>query len=136
MLYSQLEAQKMRAVLNRSSISEVSPGDTVYVDLRFYGAKWYNSLDLPNADTTRYLVLFSYVCWYHKTSQTNIVAQCLLFNKQYPVNHHFVRVYGNMKVSPATAVMVDSDFVCSFLHVLPVVTKLASLYAYARMEKS
>jgi hypothetical protein len=46
LLYSQLEANKMMAALNRSPISEVKPGDTVYVDLRFYGAGWYNSLHL------------------------------------------------------------------------------------------
>lgn len=38
LLYSQAEAQKMIAAINRSPISEVKPGDIVYVDLRFYGA--------------------------------------------------------------------------------------------------
>lgn len=69
LLYSQLEAQKIIASLNRISITEVKPGDSVYVDLRFYGSGWYNALD-----TTRYLVLFGYIRWFHKTSQTKIVA--------------------------------------------------------------
>ncbi len=38
LLYSQLEAQKMIAALNQFPITEVNPGDSVYVDLRFYGA--------------------------------------------------------------------------------------------------
>ncbi len=82
LLFSQLEAQKVIAALNKSPITEVKPGDVVYVDLRFYGAGWYNALDLPNSDTTRYVVPFSYVRWYHKSSQTKIVAQCVIFKEK------------------------------------------------------
>ena len=123
LLYSQLEAQKMIAVLNRTSISEVKPGDSVYVDLRFYGAGWYNALDLPNSDSVRYVVMFNYTRWYHKTSQTKIVAQCPLFSEEWPVNHHFVRAYGSMKIPPSDAVIVDTEFVRGFPHIMPANTK-------------
>lgn len=71
-----------------------------FVHLRFYGAGWYNAFDLPNADTTRYLVEFVHVRWYHKMSQTKIVAQCPILNKERPANHYFIRAYGSMKVPP------------------------------------
>jgi hypothetical protein len=114
LLYSQLESQKMVAALNRSPITEVNPGDTVYVDLRFYGAGWYNSLDLPNSDSLRYVVIFVYVKWYDKTTRTKIVAQCALFKEEWPVNHHFVRSYGGFKVPPPGSVIVDSELVSRF----------------------
>jgi hypothetical protein len=123
LLYTQLEAQKMIAALNRSPICEVKPGDTVYVDLRFYGAGWYNSLELPSSDSIRYVVLFTYIKWYHKTSYTKIVAQCLLFKEEWPVNHHFVRSYGSCKLPPAGSVIVDSELVNRFPHILPPMAK-------------
>jgi hypothetical protein len=119
LLYSQAEAQKMIAAINRSPISEVKPGDTVYVDLRFYGAGWYNSLALPDADTIRYLVPFRYTRWFHKSSQTKIVARCEIFNEEWPVNHHFVRAYGSVTTPPLGSVMVDSDLAQRYPHILP-----------------
>jgi hypothetical protein len=100
LLYSYAEAQKMIAAINRSPITEVKPGDTVFLDLRFYGAGWYNSLDLPNSDLLRYFVPFTYVRWYHKTSDTKIVALCLIFSEEWPVNHHFVRSYDSFLTPP------------------------------------
>ena len=123
LLYSQLEAQKMIAALNRSPICEVIPGDSVYVDLRFYGSGWYNSLELPSSDILRYVVVFKYVKWYHKTTHTKIVAQCPLFNEEWPVNHHFVRSYGSFKVPPLGSVIVDGELVSRFPHILPPMAK-------------
>ena len=119
LLYSQLEAQKMIAALNKSPITEVRPGDSVYVDLRFYGSGWYNSLDLPSSDILRYVVKFDYVKWFHKTSHTKIVAFCELFQEEWPVNHHFVRAYGSFKVPPEASVIVDSALVHCYPHILP-----------------
>ena len=123
LLYSYVEAQKMIAAINRSPITEVQPGDTVFVDLQFYGAGWYNSLDLPNSDIIRYVVSFTYVRWYHKTSQTKIVAQCAIFKEEWPVNHHFVRAYGSAKLPPDNSQLVDSDLVHQFPHILPPMAK-------------
>jgi hypothetical protein len=123
LLYSQLEANKMMAALNRSPISEVKPGDTVYVDLRFYGAGWYNALHLPDSDTTRYVVPFTYVKWFHKSSQTKIVAQCSIFNEEWPVNHQFVRAYGSTLVPLHGSVLIDDAFANMYPQILSPVTK-------------
>jgi hypothetical protein len=123
LLFSQQEAQKIIASLNRSPISEVKPGDSVYVDLRFYGAGWYNALDLPNSDIVRYVVPFRYIRWYHKSSQTKIVAQCVIFNEEWPVNHHFVRAYGSLLTPPPGSVIVDSVLVHQFPQILPPMAK-------------
>ena len=119
LLYSQLESQKMIAALNRFPITEVNPGDSVYVDLCFYGGGWYNSLDLPSSDSLRYVAMFTYVKWYNKTIRTKIVAQCALFYEEWPVNHHFVRSYGSLKVPLVGSVLVDSELVHRFPHILP-----------------
>jgi hypothetical protein len=123
LLYSFGEAQKMIAAINRSPITEVKPGDCVFVDLRFYGAGWYSSLHLPDSDVLRYVVPFYYVRWFHKTSHTKIVAQCKIFNEEWPVNHHFVRSYGSFMVPPPNSQLVDSELVHRFPHILPPMTK-------------
>ena len=85
----------MQAALNRTSITEVQPGVDVFVNLRFFGSDWYQSLGLPNSDEVNYLVLFHYHRWYHKTTRTKIVALCNIFSEEWPVNHSFVREYGS-----------------------------------------
>lgn len=119
LLYSQLEAQKMIAALKRSPITKVNPGDSVYVNLRFYSTEWYNSLELPSSDMLRYVAVFTYVKWFYKTSHTKIVAFCALFQEEWPVNHQFVQCYGSFKVPPEDSVIVNSDLVHCYSHLLP-----------------
>jgi hypothetical protein len=50
--------------LNGQQISSVKPGDTVFVDLRVFGGRWYESLDLPDWRDTMYVMEFQYTHWY------------------------------------------------------------------------
>ena len=111
LLYSSAEAAKMKAAVNRMPISDVAPGDTAYVSLRFYGSSWYISLELPESDTTEYVVPFRYTKWFHKTTRTKIVAVCDVFNEEWPLNNHFVKSYGHRKAVPERAILVDSAFI-------------------------
>jgi hypothetical protein len=100
----------MMAALNRQPISEVAPGDVVFVDLRFFGSDWYHSVGLHNAEFQQYVVQFRYSHWFHKTTRTKIVASCTLFQEEWPCNHHFVRSYGSVKTLPPQATLVDAAF--------------------------
>jgi hypothetical protein len=111
LLFTAAEATTMMAAINRTNISEVGPGTSVYVDLRFFGSDWYNSLCLPNSDTVTYLVCFSYHHWYHKTTFTKIVAMCYIFDEVWPVNHYFVRAYGSKFQPSSSDVIVTSDLI-------------------------
>lgn len=118
LLYSAAEAAKLKAATNRMPISDVVPGDTAYIDLRFYGSDWYLSLGLPDCDTTSYVVIFQYTRWFHKTTRTKIVATCPVFGEEWPLNNHFVRSYGRRLSFPDGAVLVDSEFVRQFPQLL------------------
>ena len=111
LLFTAAEASTMMAAINRTNITEVGPGSNVYVDLRFFGSDWYNSLGLPNSDTVTYLVCFCYHHWYHKTTFTKIVAMCYIFDEVWPVNHYFVRAYGSKFQPSSSDVVVTSDFI-------------------------
>jgi hypothetical protein len=110
LLFSSLESSKMMAAINRQVISEVSPGDVVYVDLRFWGSDWYHTVGLPDAESHQYVILFRYTHWFHKTTRTKIVATCPVFREEWPCNHYFVKAYGSVKVLPVSATLVDAEF--------------------------
>jgi hypothetical protein len=114
LLFTSAEAQKMISAINRSTISEVTPGDLVYVDLRFYGSEWYLSLNLPDCDTVSYVVPFLYTKWFHKTTRTKLVAVCQIFHEEWPVNHYFVRAYGSRKAIQHGAVLVNDSLVQAY----------------------
>ena len=120
MLYSAKEAKRIYAAINKQPISEVTPGDVVYVDLRWYGYDWYSGLGLPNFDTHLYLVKFEYTQWYHSTTRTKIVAVCRVFNEEWPLNHYFVRAYGSRTKLPADSTLVDSKLVALYPRLRPV----------------
>ena len=57
LLYKEAEAKKRMTEIRKRPINEVRPGDEVYVDLRFFGgATWYNSIGLPDAYSTNYVL--------------------------------------------------------------------------------
>jgi hypothetical protein len=66
--------------MRRSPITTVSPGDTVYVDLRYIkGHEAYDKLGLPNAYFTNYVCECSYVRWIGRTHH-KIEAKCLVLD--------------------------------------------------------
>ena len=40
------------------------PGQIVYVDIRVFGGRWYESLALPDWQNLSYVMEFQYLCWY------------------------------------------------------------------------
>ena len=40
------------------------PGQIVYVDIRVFGGRWYESLELPDWRNLSYVMEFQYLCWY------------------------------------------------------------------------
>ena len=58
LLHDAKTAAALMSRLNRTPITEVKPGDVVYVDLRSYGAGWYESLNLPDKDHSSYMLRY------------------------------------------------------------------------------
>jgi hypothetical protein len=104
------DAKKLVAQTNKTPIIEVQPGDTVYVDLRSYGATWYASRTLPDLFHKRYLLEYTYTKWADKR-HLRIWCECPLFGEEWRVDHDFVRRYGANLTAPdpedAHSVLVD-----------------------------
>jgi len=111
--YSHLGAIEYRAKFKKSVITTVKPGDSVYVDLRSWGAFWYSKLALPDRDTTNYYALCTYGNFANK-SQTRIKSFYPVLGESYTVDNLFVVDYGSRFSTSAPDVLVDETFMATY----------------------
>ena len=120
LVYTVNEARKMQTRIKRSPITEIQPGESVYVDLRSFGPIWYDTLPIPDKYTRKYVVLFTYTAW-PSPNHLTISATCPIFNETFPrLDHFFVHCYGTIKAfNSANMILIDTDFVRQYPCVLP-----------------
>jgi hypothetical protein len=119
LVYSLKEAKNIISQLNKEPIFQISPGDTVYVDIRCYGELWYDSLNLPDPYHIQYVVKYFYLRWTNR-NHSKILAKCEIFDEEWTVDHLFVRSYGAISVlTPDSMRLVDRNFVLAHQNVLP-----------------
>ena len=94
LIYDRETATKMISQLKKTPITAVQPGDTVYVDLRWYGAAWYDTLALPDKEHIHYIIEYKYTKWIGK-NHLKIEATCELFDERWKLDHAFVKQYGS-----------------------------------------
>jgi hypothetical protein len=104
--------------LNSSPIKLVKPGDEVFLDLRNYGAGWYQSLDLPDKDHIRYVVELLYTKWGNK-ERTQIDGRVEVFNevwtKPKSLTGSFVQYWGStFRFDQATMVLITPTMVSQY----------------------
>jgi hypothetical protein len=117
LLYTEKESSKRRSELNRRPITVVEPGDTVYVDLRYFGTSWYDQLGLPDADHRAYIVPFKYVKYANK-SRTKLTATCDLLGESPTLDHDNVTRYGSRKELREYMTLITKDFILQFPQIL------------------
>jgi uncharacterized ubiquitin-like protein YukD len=117
LLYPAKKAQENIARLQQSVISEVHPGVIVYVDLRSYGADWYDQLTLPDKYLVKYVVEYKYLNFVE--SNTRIRCFCKVFNEHFVVDRDFVQRYGMVFDLPPAAVLIDTDFCSKYPEIMP-----------------
>ena len=105
--------------IKKEPIIAVSPGDVVYVDIRFYGAEWYRQLQLPDAYSVTYVVSVHYTRWFNK-SMLKIVGECAIFNNEVTTyDAYFVYAYGSIKVFDNQKMrLVDTALVKQFPQII------------------
>jgi hypothetical protein len=86
--------KKLERDLNNRAITDVSPGDLVYVDLRYWGHLLYDFvLDLPDKENTLYLVEGTYYVWENK-AHTKISVKYPALNEVRYATNVFIKRYG------------------------------------------
>jgi hypothetical protein len=118
LLYRLKELKVVKAQLRKSQITNVSPGDIVYVDLRSYGASWYSSLDLPDKDLNTFVLKYQYENF--RKNQTSIVVRCDIFLENFNVDLYFINTWGStFEFNSSRMVMIDDLFIQQCPMVLP-----------------
>lgn len=123
LIYDLKIAQQIIKQIKQSPITAVKPGDTVLVDLRCYGATWYQSLPLPDKDHSTFLLSYRYTKW-KSPRHLKIEALCPIFNEVFTVDNYFVVTYGSWfediwQKSGRKTCLIDEEFVKKYPEVLP-----------------
>ena len=102
--------------MNKGGIKDVQPGTRFYLDLRYFGDGYYQSLDLPERDFVSYVVECTYSSW--RVYGEAIVVDCPVFDQTYIWNAAMVFLYGCSLTLAAGMVIVDGAFVRVYPQVL------------------
>jgi hypothetical protein len=94
---------------NEIGIITVEPGEKVYVNLRAWGAEYYEKLNLENKYTIKYVVEGEYTQWSYRNHR-KIDMKCRLFKEVYIWTAVDVLLYGNQKRLEAGMILVDDEF--------------------------
>jgi len=88
------QAQAQKAEMNRTPITEVRPGDVVYLDIRLLSPYLYDTvLQLDDKYHVKYVIKMEYTRWASKT-RLKIDARIPLFLTTYMFPHYFVYTCG------------------------------------------
>ena len=128
--FTQKEAAKRCTELRRLPITSVQPGDTFYLNLRYYGTAWYDQLDLPESTTVRYAVPARYEDW-RRTSgqrQRKITVSIPLFGETLvPWDNLLVFLHGSYFELTDNMRVVDREFAIQHPLILPEASREALL---------
>lgn len=108
--YTSREATHEIARLNKLSITTVSPGDTVYLSLRYFDGTdrmWYDSLGLP--DKAKLYVVQARVDRYADRNRRRIVVKCPVFNDEYTLTYYDVAAHCTTGPLDSTGFVLISD---------------------------
>jgi hypothetical protein len=95
--------------LNRSPIKAIRTGDELLMDIRCYGADWYEALPISDRHTRTYVA--KHLVGALSASRLKIDISCPLLKRELTVNHLFVKQYAMGVRSITTPVEIDSAFV-------------------------
>jgi len=122
LLFSAEEATKLKRRWNSSNITDVKPGDEVFVDLRCYNSLWYQSLELPDMYHKTYVVLYVYKNFASKRDTKRINVYCPIFDETFMVKNDFIKMWGsnrNLIPNGEDTILIDIDFIKKYPKVLP-----------------
>ena len=115
-------AQKFITQKRKERITDVQPGDEVYIDLRFFGDLYYESLGLPDYATTSYVTLFQYTKWYNKGKSTRkIVARYENTKQVFMFDNYLVYAWGSQReFDPNSMVLMNFELASKYPRLLEV----------------
>ena len=116
-------APRERVALNKQDITEIKPGDNIFVDLRRWGECWYDQLNLPDSYTYRHVVPAVYTRWdvdrRGNSTYKRIKLRVELFGEDLIFDHYDVMCWGRRtKFVPEEMLLVDASLVSEYPSIL------------------
>lgn len=116
LLMKSTEATKYKSTLDRTPITSVQQGDTVYVDIRTYSLEdnggWYDSLQLPDAYTKKYVMKAIYSKVVHE--RNIITIKIPIYRDTFSWNHSSVLWYGSDTTLTDDMILVDRELLSRY----------------------
>jgi hypothetical protein len=130
LLYRVKEVKSIISDINKSPIQNIESGDKFFVDIRFYGAEWYDALGLPDPHLKTYVV--EHVYGRINANRLKVEVSCPLLSRKFTANAFFVHQYGQRSAPRTDDVVVDSQLLNQFPQLLSkrVATRSMSDYTY------
>ena len=115
------DAPKRITAMRREPIRNIALHDVIYVDLRYWGYEWFDTLDLPNAYVTTYVVACEYVAWHTHRRYRYVKVRCPLFDEVLSDlwDYYYVYIYGSISALNDTHTLVDEQFCLLYPAILP-----------------
>ena len=118
LIYTTRESAARTARYNKLPITEVSSGDTIFLDVRFLGgAEWYNSLQLPDHHSLIYVLSATYQDFV-SNRKLKIMLHIALLNETYRLSHMEVLRWGSRR-SLAGCILIDQHLLSQYPAILP-----------------
>jgi hypothetical protein len=111
LLHRVKDAKLMIAEINKVPISGIAAGDTVFIDIRAFGADWYGTLSLPDLHTKTYLAQHTFGKL--DRSHLKIDLSCELLRRKFSANPVFVHQYCRRNAVTDDAIVISADLVMS-----------------------
>jgi hypothetical protein len=134
--YSTASVGPAIAALNKTQITEVTPGDIVYIPLRAFGYLEYDELTLPDKEHLLYVVPAVYTRW-AGTTHLRIDIRIELFSSTYMWNHQKVFQFGYQKEQSEHMIIVNDLMLIAYPDIMVlIVEKAAKKRVEARLHQS
>ena len=101
-------AKKFIAAKRKEDILTLEPGNSIFCDLRAFGDESYESLSLPDWQTSSYVVELLLTHWYHRSSKKKISAKLTLGEATFALDAYWIYAWGyNTNFDPQSMILVD-----------------------------
>lgn len=103
--------------INRMPITELTPGDIIYVDIRTYGYEWYRQMRLPDKDTLTYVTRVAVTgCSTDKRGLRNkLMGRAELYGEDLiEIDHWFVKMWGSNRDPPVGAIVLNQESIQTY----------------------
>ena len=115
--------QRERSAINKHDITEVSPGDVIFIDLRRWDECWYDQLSLPDSYSRQHVIEAVYTAWdttkTREPTHKRIKLRVNLFDENLIFDHYDVQCWGRThQFVPNDMILVDLAYVTNYPAIL------------------